>query len=99
MTGIEAAPPLWTPSPERVAGSNLEHFRTWLRDSRGVDTVDFASLHRWSVQHSGEFWASVWDWCGVQGNRGERLVEIPGEDGCADPASGSGAPGSCPTPA
>ena len=79
MTGVEAAPPLWTPSPERVAGSNLEQFRAWLRDSRGVDAADFESLHRWSVRHSGEFWASVWDWCGVRGDRGERLVEIPGE--------------------
>ena len=79
------AEPLWTPSPQRAAESNLEHFKRWLRDRRGVDTHDWASLHRWSVEHSGEFWASVWDYFGVDGDRGERLVEIPAEEQCHDP--------------
>ena len=83
-TGSVAAP-LWTPSPQRAAESNLEHFKRWLRDRRGVDTHDWASLHRWSVEHSGEFWASVWDYFGVDGDRGERLVEIPAEEQCHDP--------------
>ncbi len=77
--------PLWTPSPERAAGSSLEAFKAWLRDHRGVYAPDFQSLHRWSVQHSGEFWAAVWDWCGVVGDRGERLVESPDERLCPDP--------------
>ena len=86
MTSMEAgAGPLWTPSPERVARSNLVHFRGWLRDRLGVDAPDWESLHRWSVRHSGEFWAAVWDWCGVRGDRGERLVERPDTDQCPDP--------------
>ncbi len=76
---------LWAPSPERVAGSNLEAFRAWLRDRRGIDAPDFSSLHRWSVQHPGPFWAAVWDWCEVAGDRGERLVEAPAESLCPDP--------------
>ena len=76
--------PLWTPSPQRAADSKLEAFRAWLREHRGTEVPDWASLHRWSVQHSGEFWAAVWDWCGVEGDRGERLVESPGKDRCPD---------------
>ena len=68
---------LWTPSQERAANSNLDAFRRWLREQRGVETGDFVGLHRWSVQHSAEFWAAIWDFCGVRGHRGERLVEIP----------------------
>ena len=79
-----AAPPLWTPPAARVAESNLEHFRGWLRDHRGVDAPDWDSLHRWSVQRSGDFWAAVWDWCGVDGDRGKRLVEMPDENRCPD---------------
>ena len=86
VTGAEAATgPLWTPSPERVTESNLEQFRGWLHDRRDVDLPDFESLHRWSVEHSGEFWAAVWDWCRVRGDRGERLVERPDADQCPDP--------------
>ena len=80
-----ATAPLWSPSPQRVAGSNLEQFRGWLREHRGIDVPQWESLHRWSVQHSSEFWAAVWDWCGVEGDRGERLVEVPDEDQCPDP--------------
>ena len=80
-----AGPALWTPSAERAAGSNLAHFRGWLRDNRGVDAPDFQSLHRWSVERNGEFWAAVWDWCEVRGDRGERLVKTPDGDRSADP--------------
>ncbi len=86
MTSAEAvAGPLWTPSPERVAESSLEQFRGWLQDQLDVEAPDFQSLHRWSVQHSGEFWAAVWDWCEVRGDRGDRLVERPDADQCPDP--------------
>ena len=68
---------LWAPSQSRAADSNLDAFRRWLREQRGVETGDFAGLHRWSVQHSADFWAAIWDFCGVRGHRGERLVEIP----------------------
>ena len=78
-------PALWTPSAERAAGSNLVHFQSWLRDHRGVDVPDFQSLHRWSVERSGEFWAAVWDWCEVRGDLGERLVETPDGDRRQDP--------------
>ena len=68
---------LWAPSQSRAAGSNLASFQQWLRERLGVETGDFAGLHRWSVQHSADFWAAIWDFCGVRGHRGERLVEIP----------------------
>ena len=82
-----AGPALWTPSAERAAGSNLAHFSGWLRDNRGVDAPDFQGLHRWSVEHSGEFWAAVWDWCEVRGDRGERLVDTPDGSRSADPGA------------
>jgi len=77
--------PLWMPSPQRAQGTNLEHFKLWLRDNRSLDLPDTASLHRWSVTHSSEFWAAIWDWCKVIGERGERLCEIPDSNLCKDP--------------
>ena len=78
------AAPLWAPSPQRAAGTGLAHFRSWLRDRLGVDVPDWESLHRWSVQSSGQFWGAAWDYCEVVGDRGERLVERPDPDQCRD---------------
>ncbi|MFQ5557588.1 MAG: acetoacetate--CoA ligase [Acidimicrobiales bacterium] len=71
--------PSWTPSPDRVAASNLRRFQRFVADRHGVDVGDYASLHRWSVRRSGDFWAAVWDFCEVRGDRGDRLVEPAAE--------------------
>jgi acetoacetyl-CoA synthetase len=57
--------PLWTPSPERIAGSRMHQLvgRAGVADSR--------ALHRWSVDEPDAFWDLVWDDTGVIGERGE----------------------------
>ena len=40
---------------------------------RGDPAEDYSTLHAWSTEHPGEFWAMVWDELGVIGDRGERL--------------------------
>ena len=71
---------LWRPSPERAAGANLARFRDWLRDHDGPHTDGFEDLHRWSVERPERFWAAAWDFCGVRGRRGERLVTADGPE-------------------
>jgi acetoacetyl-CoA synthetase len=55
--------PLWTPSPERAAGTELARFMK-LAGKRSFD-----ELHRWSVEDSPAFWNRVWDFGAVQGQR------------------------------
>jgi acetoacetyl-CoA synthetase len=62
------AEPLWSPGPERVRTARLTEFRTRYRP----DAPDFAALHRWSVEHREEFWAAVWEYTGLIGERGRR---------------------------
>lgn len=71
---------LWRPSPERAAGANLTRFRAWLSDRHGLRTDGFEDLHRWSVEHPERFWAAAWNFCGVKGERGERLVAADGPE-------------------
>jgi acetoacetyl-CoA synthetase len=52
--------PLWTPSPGRVARSNLTRFTARYRPG-----ADYAQLWRWSVERPAEFWPAVWEFCGV----------------------------------
>jgi acetoacetyl-CoA synthetase len=60
--------PLWTPSPERAAATELARFMK-LAGKR-----DYAELHRWSVEHSAEFWSLLWDFCEVRGEKGARTL-------------------------
>ena len=57
MAAVDAEQqPLWTPSPERVARSNLVRFRQRVAARRGARFDDYASLHRWSLERPDEFW-------------------------------------------
>ena len=60
--------PLWRPSPERVAQTQLARFMA------EVGKSDYAALHRWSVEHSPEFWNHLWDFCGVLGEKGGQIL-------------------------
>ncbi|HEX2199263.1 MAG TPA: acetoacetate--CoA ligase [Burkholderiales bacterium] len=60
--------PLWQPSAQRAAGTELARFlRLARKDS-------FQDLHAWSVERSDEFWNLVWDFCEVQGDKGGRTL-------------------------
>ncbi len=72
MTNTEA--PLWTPSPARVAATNLTAFATHLTARHGTRFAGYAALHEWSIEHPEAFWDAVWDFCGVVGEKGERLL-------------------------
>jgi len=63
--------PLWTPSPARVAASNLTAFKRAV----GRNSDDYAALHAWSVAQPEAFWTAVWDFVGIKGERGARAVE------------------------
>ncbi|MEO6223607.1 MAG: acetoacetate--CoA ligase, partial [Vicinamibacterales bacterium] len=64
-------PPLWAPSPARVAESHLTAFVQWL-GARGLGHFsDYRSLHEWSVRERGSFWSAVWDYCGAIGQKGD----------------------------
>src|SRR5690348_7270551 len=54
------ASPLWSPSPERAAHSNLRWWMTALRGKYPEIGEDFASFHRWSCTHLEQFWEAAW---------------------------------------
>ncbi|MFO1493787.1 MAG: acetoacetate--CoA ligase [Lysobacterales bacterium] len=58
---------LWTPTAERVAGTNLARFMRYAHERYGADLPDYAALYAWSVSHSDRFWTAVWEFCGIRG--------------------------------
>jgi len=66
--------PLWTPTPEAVAGSAMMRFLKLAQEKAGRALVDYEGLHRWSVEDPEAFWSLLWDWFGIKGVRGERIL-------------------------
>src|SRR5262245_54188843 len=64
--------PLWTPSPERAAHTELARFLKY------AGKAGYEELHRWSIEHAEEFWELVWKFGQVRGEPGMRRL-INGE--------------------
>lgn len=57
--------PLWQPSTERIAATQLTKWQQWLASERGLVFTNYDALHAWSVSHREDFWQSLWDYFGV----------------------------------
>jgi len=78
-----AAPILWRPSPEQVAGSRLAAFAeaVGLPLDPAQGEAGYDRLWDWSVANRSDFWASVWGFCEVIGDRGDVILgndQMPG---------------------
>ena len=84
MSTTDHAAPLWAPSDDRIQATNLARYQRWLADERGVQTDDYESLWRWSVENLEDFWASIWDYFEVRADTPyERVLgsrEMPGAE-------------------
>ncbi len=69
--------PIWRPSAERIAASTVERFRHHLAASGTTDVADTHDLHRFSCEHPGRFWRSVWEFSGIVGDPGTRDLIAP----------------------
>ena len=76
-------PILWQPTPSEIKKSELSNFANWVKSHHGFDWRDkYRNLWSWSVEHPDLFWDSIWQWHGVIGRKGKRLLinrdKIPG---------------------
>jgi acetoacetyl-CoA synthetase len=55
----------------------MTRFMAWVNERRGGTAIaDYAELWRWSVEHVEDFWASIWEYCGVHASRPyERVLD------------------------
>jgi acetoacetyl-CoA synthetase len=74
--------PLWRPSAEGVEAAEMTRFMRWVGERVGREFAGYEELWRWSVDELEEFWACVWEFCGVRASRTyERVLsshEMPG---------------------
>jgi acetoacetyl-CoA synthetase len=69
--------PLWTPSRERVAHTRLTAFMRHVEERCGARIPEYGDAWRFSIERPEEFWAAVWEFCGVIGEPGNRVVDDP----------------------
>jgi acetoacetyl-CoA synthetase len=73
---------LWQPNAERLINSPWHRFAVAAGERSGVDLMPSDKLHQWSLDHMEDFWDLLWDFTGVIGDKGRRVVEnsdrIPG---------------------
>jgi acetoacetyl-CoA synthetase len=70
--------PLWTPDQTAIDAANLTRFIARVNHNHGLSISDYDSLYRWSLDEKESFWSEVWDFCGIIGDRGERIL-VDGE--------------------
>ncbi|HUL96078.1 MAG TPA: acetoacetate--CoA ligase [Usitatibacter sp.] len=67
--------PLWSPSPERVAGAQMTAFTKLVNERHGLKLGGYPDLYDWSIANLEAFWVALWDFGGVIAEtRGERVL-------------------------
>lgn len=57
--------PLWKPSAERQAGTNLTRFTEFVNAKTGQNFGTYSELYKWSVNYIPEFWSLMWEYGGI----------------------------------
>jgi len=75
---------LWEPSEDFKQNARISDYMAWLKSERDLSFDDYNGLWEWSVTDVEDFWASVWEYCGVEASRPyERVLgnrEMPGAE-------------------
>jgi acetoacetyl-CoA synthetase len=66
--------PLWSPSQASIDAANMTRFIAQVNQNYGLAISDYDALYQWSVDEKESFWSEVWDFCGIIGDKGERLL-------------------------
>jgi acetoacetyl-CoA synthetase len=74
--------PIWAPSDAKRERVEMTSFMRWAGERSGRRFADYDELWRWSVTEIEDFWASIWEFCGVRASKPyERVLssrEMPG---------------------
>ena len=70
---------LWSPDQKLIDEANITHFMREVNQRFNQSFDDYQSLYQWSIDDKENFWSTLWDYAGVIGNKGERIL-LDGED-------------------
>jgi acetoacetyl-CoA synthetase len=70
--------PLWEPTAAAREAATVTRFMREMGERRGAPFSDYEELREWSVRELEQFWAGIWDFCGVRASTPyERVLDSP----------------------
>jgi len=82
MASAPEQAPLWEPTAQDRERAEMTRFMRFAGERRGEPFAGYDELWRWSVAEVEDFWASIWEFCGVRASKPyERVLsshEMPG---------------------
>jgi acetoacetyl-CoA synthetase len=82
VTETAEGTPLWEPSNDFKENARISDYMKWLTAEKDLTFEDYNDLWEWSVTDLEGFWASVWEYCGVEASEPYEAVlarrEMPG---------------------
>ncbi|WP_040983434.1 acetoacetate--CoA ligase [Oceanobacillus jeddahense] len=67
--GIQEGTLLFEPSEAQIENSHITSYRTWLQEYKQIQTNDYHTLWKWSVEDLDTFWESIWEYFNVQSHQ------------------------------
>jgi len=68
--------PLWEPSKERIAKSNMTRFINYVNQKYSLNLDGYHPLYEWSIAKREEFWTAVWEFGEViSSKRWDKILE------------------------
>jgi acetoacetyl-CoA synthetase len=62
---VKMAKLLWQPSEERIKGTNMYRFMTFINKKYNKNFSEYAPLYQWSIENIPDFWASMWEFAEI----------------------------------
>ena len=69
MTETAEGTPLWVPSEELKENARVSDYLGWLKAEKDLSFTDYNELWEWSVTDLEGFWASIWEYCGIEASK------------------------------
>jgi acetoacetyl-CoA synthetase len=77
MTTTE--PMLWAPDAPRIESTEISAFIRYVNKKCGLLIEAYDQLYHWSISEKEAFWSCYWDFAGIVGEKGDRML-IDGDD-------------------
>ncbi len=76
---IAAESMLWTPDASRIKSTEISAFISYVNKKCGLLIEAYDQLYQWSISEKEAFWSCYWDFAGIVGEKGDRIL-IDGND-------------------
>jgi len=60
---------LWKPSEERIQGTNMYRFMSYVNAKFNQNFTAYAPLYQWSIDNIPDFWAATWEFVEINASR------------------------------